>query len=230
MRRSRKIGSFFRTFLRRSRLERELAEELQGALAELIARKMRSGLPPDEARRCALIELGGVEQVKEDVRHARIGYGVETTLRDIRYGWHGLWRSPGFTAAVMITIALGVGANTAVFSAVYGVLWRPLPFPESDRLIRLFQAKQRENQNPVSPLNYLDWRARATSLEHLAAYRHWSYELVGRDGKEMVPGARVSASLFHVLGVRPILGRPFGRRYAWAMSRVVCSARRTIST
>ena len=195
--------------LTRGRLDRELDEEIRMHVALAIEDNVRAGMPPVEARAAALRTIGGVEQTKEISRDQQRVRAIETTMRDVRHAMR-LWRTqPGFSAIVVLAIALGVGANTAVFAVLHAVVWRPLPYPEPQHLVRLFQTRQQETRGPVSPLNYLDWRDRATSLEAIAAYREWRYELAGSEGKETIPGARVSASIFDVLRVAPIVGRPF---------------------
>jgi hypothetical protein len=125
-----------RTFLARlralrspARADRDLDDELRAYVDARTASYERQGLTPAEARRAALIELEGVEQVKERVRDARIGSGLRAAARDARYGARVLWRSPGYSLVVVMTIALGIGVNAAIFSAVHAVLWRPLRLP-----------------------------------------------------------------------------------------------------
>jgi predicted permease len=186
-------------------LDREIAVHLQMAIEDYV----RAGMSRTEARSTAIRELGGVAQTKEAFR-AQQGFAtLESIVRDLAYGWRLALRRPSFTAAVVLAIALGVGANTAVFSVARSVLWRPLPFDEPDHLYRLFQARLQDRRVPVSPLNYLDWVKLSSSLDRTAAWRTWTYELVGSEGKDLIPGARVTASLFDVLRVQPSLGRGF---------------------
>jgi hypothetical protein len=118
----------------RHRMEKQLEAELQFHLEQQIADKMRAGITESEARRSARLEFGGLDQVKEECRDARGTRWLETLLEDARFGVRTLWRSPAFTAVAVLTLALGIGANTAVFTVVNGVLLRPLPFPEPENL------------------------------------------------------------------------------------------------
>ncbi|MCI0336773.1 MAG: ABC transporter permease [Acidobacteria bacterium] len=135
---------------------------------------------------------------------------MQTIWQDIRYGLRMLMKRPGFTLIAVITLALGIGANTAIFSVIYAVMLRPLPYWESERLVMIW-----ETDNPgrepgsVAPANFLDWRAQSRTLEDMAASRHWGFNLTGRDRPEQLNGAVVSTNLFPVLGVKPILGRAF---------------------
>jgi predicted permease len=129
------LGSFFRTLFRSRQVERDLDDELRGYVDALEARNIERGLDRAAARRAALIEVGGVEQVKEQVRDVRMGGSVETLLRDTRYGCRMIARSPGFSLVVVLTLALVIGANATVFSVIHAVLWRDLPYPEAERLV-----------------------------------------------------------------------------------------------
>src|SRR5688572_6852178 len=124
-----------RNLFSRSQVERELDEELQAYVDLLTTEKIRSGMTPDAARRAARLEAGGVEQIKEDVRDVRSGALVETTVQDFRYGLRLLKRSPGFATLAILTIALGIGANSAIFSVVNGVVRKPLAYPQADELM-----------------------------------------------------------------------------------------------
>jgi hypothetical protein len=130
-----RIRSLRDSLLRRHRLDDELDEELRAFVEELTDRHVRRGLTPEVARLAALSELGGMEHVKEQVRDARIGNGVETTLADVRYAWRGLRRTPAFAIVAVLTLGLGIGATTAIFSMVHALLLDELPFPEGRQLV-----------------------------------------------------------------------------------------------
>ena len=149
-----------RNLLGRRRVEADLDDEVQATLAMLIDEKIQRGLAPDRARREALMELGGAEQIKEEVRDARAGAGLEMLWQDVRYGARVLRRAPAFTAVAVLTLALGIGATTAMFSVVNAVLLQPLPFPEADRLVAVQERmpKIQAGNFPVSGPDVPDFR------------------------------------------------------------------------
>lgn len=200
-----RVRSLWRNMSKREQVEGELHDELDAYVAELTEEKVRAGISPEAARRAALIETGGVEQVKEEVRDARSGALLETTAQDVKYGWRMLMKNPGFTLAAIVALALGIGANTAIFSVVNAVLLRPLPYSEPDRLTVILH----RGMNPVAPANYLDWKKQSQSFEKMGAAEVWSPNITGGDRPEQLPALRLSASLFTTLGVQPLLGRTF---------------------
>jgi len=137
MRLANKIKQLFGNLFGRHRAEDTLHSELRAYVDELTHHNIDKGLPPDEARRQAFLESGGIEQIKEEVREAWLGQGIYTTFQDIRYACRSLLRSPWFTAVVIATLALGVGAALTMFSLMRAVLWRPLPYPEPDRIVMI---------------------------------------------------------------------------------------------
>src|SRR5215208_1057102 len=136
---------------------------------------------------------------------------METLLKDIRYGFRGLLKRKGFAAIAVLTLALGIGANTAIFSSVYALLLKPLPFPELDRVVAIWDSypSRGVQRNEVSMANYLDWRAQSHSFEQLALYSWWSANLTAVDPPERIQGMVVTANFFDVLGVKPVMGRNF---------------------
>src|SRR6266478_6590193 len=135
---------------------------------------------------------------------------METLFKDIRYGIRSLLKQPEFSLIATITLALGIGANTAIFSVVRGVLLRPLPFSESDRLIGIRESKEGEgHDNPMAWRSFAEFRDKAQTLESIAAYVNWNPDIEQADGTIRVQGAQVSQSYFKVLGVHPLLGRDF---------------------
>jgi putative ABC transport system permease protein len=192
-----------RTLFGGRRADRLLDAELEGYVEHLTDENVRAGMSREEARRRALLEVGGVEQVKEKVRDVRTGAGIELAIRDVRYALRTLARTPALTAAMVVVLALGIAATTAVFSVVNAVLLRPLPYAGPDRLVVLLHG----DRNPVSPANYLDWRSTATSFERMGAAEVWSPSLTGDDHPERVNAVRVTADIPPLLGVSPALGR-----------------------
>jgi putative ABC transport system permease protein len=173
--------------------------------------KVGKGMAPEEARYAALRELGGVEQIKEECRDVRRVNYIENFIQDARHGFRMLARNLGFTTVAVLTLSLGIGANTAIFSVVNAVLLRPLPYKDSNRLVWLSETDPRERSGdmPVSPPTFLDWRSQARSFEALAAYSEGAFVVTGRGEPEKVASAAVSGNFFALLGVRPALGRGF---------------------
>jgi predicted permease len=214
MRRLRAWCLRFAELFHKEQRDRELEEELDSHLQMHIEENLNSGMTPVEARRQALIKLGGVEQTKENCRDRRGIPWFETTLQDVRYGLRSLWKNPGFTAVAVLTLALGIGANTAIFSVVNAILLRPLPFPDPGRLMVVWHTPPQKifpgiSRFVVSPANYLDWRSQNHAFDQMAAIGFRNLNLAGMGQPESVAGAAVSADFFSVLGVRPSTGRGF---------------------
>jgi putative ABC transport system permease protein len=198
-----------RALFRRKTVEAELDDELRLHFDFSVQKYERSGLSREEALRRARLEFGGMGQVKEECREARGVHFMEELFQDVRYGLRMLRKSPGFTAVALLTLALGIGANTAIFSVVYGVLLRPLPYKDSDRLIVLNETTPKVGQVSVSYPNFLDWRSGNRSFSQMAAVAGVSFNLAGVDQPENINGEAVSPYFLSMLGVRPILGRDF---------------------
>jgi putative ABC transport system permease protein len=195
----------------RQRQERELAAEMESHLQMHIEDKLRAGMSADEARRQALIKLGGLEQTKENYRDRRGLPVLENLLQDFRYGVRMLRASPGFTAVAILTLALGMGANAAIFSVVNAILLRPLPYPEPERLVRVWESAPTKGafRNVVNPLNFLDWRDHSRSFESMAAILDLMTNLSANGEPVAVQGLQVSPQFFSILRVPPLLGRTF---------------------
>jgi putative ABC transport system permease protein len=204
-----RLTSLWRNLFRKARREQDLAEEIDAYLEMLVEQKIKDGLDPAEARRAALIELGGREQVKEKVREARVGHQLETLWQDLRYGLRMLGRNRGFAAVAALTLALGIGANTAIFSVVNAVLLRPLPYAEPERLVTLAYYQAKAGFEAAHDADFLEWREQAKAFEKVAAYTQRTVDLSGSGEPERLNAGLVSADLFSTLGVSPALGRVF---------------------
>ncbi len=206
-----RISSLLRNIAHKDRVEHELTEEVESYLELLVEEKVKAGLRPEEARRAALIEMGGVEQVKERVREVRMGQTLETMWQDLRYGARVLLKNPGFTLIAVVTLSLGIGANTAIFSVVNAVLLRPLPFENPDQLVMIWQTNPERGilQDLVSSPNLHDWQQQSRTFGQIAAFNPRGFSLTGTDEPEQLPGTFVSVELFPMLGASPLLGRNF---------------------
>jgi putative ABC transport system permease protein len=204
-------------FFRRRRLEGELAAEIEAHIEERAEELVESGMNPAAALRAARVQFGNRTAVLERSREVWT-FPLESLLHDMRIGARSLWHAPLFTAAVVATLALGIGANAAIFSLIDAVLLRPLPFPESQRIVMLWERPPkrvvtaslgtRRRQNPVSPMNFLDWRDRLRSFEAMAAISPPNPVGLGGFGDPIaVDGLSVSADFFRILAVQPLLGR-----------------------
>jgi putative ABC transport system permease protein len=198
-----------RSVFRKERLDRELQEELNAHLELHIADNLRAGMTPAEARRQALLKLGGLEQTKESVRDARSFPFLETLLQDLRFALHLLRKSPAFTAVAILTLALGIGANTAIFSVVYSVLLRPLPYPNPDQIVQLWELNQVGHRVNFAEGNFVDLRATSKDFADLAELGFDDMLVIGGTEPSRVPVSAVSRDFFEVMGVSPVLGRAF---------------------
>ena len=205
-----------RVFIRRlaglfhdDRRERELAEEIESNLQMHIADNLRAGMSAAEARRQALIRLGGVEAAKEAYREQRRLPVFDTLLQDIRYGMRGLRRSPGFALTAVLTLALGIGATTAIFSAVYTLLLRPLPYRDPGRLVWVAERSRSGGSGAIVAPDMVAWRERGRPFAAIAGYAFNEYTLTGAGGTVRLHGAMVTANFLSLLGVAPQAGRDF---------------------
>jgi predicted permease len=202
-----------RLFSRR-RLYGELSDEIREHLEEKIEELVAGGMSREEAMHAARREFGNVTLAEEDGREAWRWPRAENMIEDIRYGLRVLRKSPGFTTVAVLTLALGIGANTAIFSVVNAVLFRPLPFRDPGRLMVVWHTPPQKSfpgvaKFVVSPANYLDWRDQNHVFEQMSAVGFGNFNLTGMGQPESVEGRAVSADFFSVLGVQPVLGRGF---------------------
>jgi putative ABC transport system permease protein len=207
----RRLTRRVRLFLRRDAAERAMASEIAYHIECETEALIRQGLSPADARRRAALLFGGVEGIKEEARDVRGIRALEDVLADLRYAARLLRRNPGFTLASVLTFCLGVGVATAIFSVVYGVLLRPLPFARPERLVALWERDVRHDRdrNVVSLGNFDAWRERARSFDGMAALMPISVTIADGPAPERVVGADVSPGYFRLLGVAPALGRDF---------------------
>jgi predicted permease len=206
-----RLANLWRNLFHQARKEEELTAELDSYLEMLIEQKTREGLAPEAARRAALLELGGKEQVKEQVREISMGHQIETFWRDLRYALRMLRKDPGFTLIAVLTLALGIGANTAMFSAVDAVLIRPLPYLDADRLVMIWDNTGRPDSSKFfsTPPEWNEWRSQNTVFTDIAATQPGQMTLSGDGEPEELPGRKATWNLWSVLGVQPLLGRVF---------------------
>src|SRR5262249_39587750 len=156
----REIRLRLRSLLRKSEMDAELGEELQSHLEREAAKNEAAGMSKEDARRTALVEFGGAEQVKEECRDTRGVNALENFVQDVRYGLRLMWRSRGFTVVAIVCLALGIGANTALFSVVHGVLLRPLPYQDPNSLVVISAMNQKTQEIfPLCDADFLDWRS-----------------------------------------------------------------------
>jgi predicted permease len=198
-----------RALFRRNTVESELDDELRFHFDRQVEKFVQSGLPLAEARRRARLEFGGSDHIKEECREARGVHLLETLTQDIRFPLRMLRKNPGFTAIAILTLALGIGANTAIFSVFYSVLLRPLPYPEQDRLVFIQESSKRYPGDTVSYPNFLAWREQQRSFTAIGVARPDNFNYIGSSETEQLRGAEVSHDLFTVIGMAPIRGRLF---------------------
>ncbi|HYL64210.1 MAG TPA: ABC transporter permease [Candidatus Methylomirabilis sp.] len=207
------LTSRIRAWLGRRGVQEEFSRELEEHLALLTDENVRRGMTPEEAKRAARVRLGGMMQLRETNRELHGWTAAETLFQDVRYALRTLRKSPGFTAVCVLTLGLGIGASTAIFSVVNGVLLRPLPYANHDRLVRIGELHQGSagglsgNFGNATYANYNDLERAARTVENLSAFREWSYNLTSDGDPEQVPGALVSGNFFAAMGSGPALGR-----------------------
>ena len=194
-----------RMLFRGEALDRDLQEEMRLHLELRQQERTGAGLSPADARAAAQRQFGNATLLRESSRDTWGWRRLENFAQDLRYGARGLLRTPGFTALAVLTLALGIGANTAIFSVVNAVLLNPLAYHDPDRLVTLLHF----GAQPVAPANFADWREQSRSFEAMSAAQYWSPNLTGVDSPEHLTGLQVTQGMFPLLGVAPLLGRTF---------------------
>jgi len=206
-----RIRLWLRAVMRRARMESEMDAELRFHIEAFAEDLVRSGEPREEALRRARIEFGGIERAKEECREARGVSFIDSLLQDLRYGLRMLRKNPGFSAVAVLTLALGIGANTAIFSVVDTVLLRPMPYPEPDRIVQFMLSSPQESFNLSSIPKFMVWRQQTSTLQDFAAYESDSPGINLTEGElpEQLRDIRVSAGFFRLFGATVDLGRTF---------------------
>jgi putative ABC transport system permease protein len=209
--RLRQLFHRLRSFFRPAQLDRDLDAEMSAHLELAIEENLQRGLPADEARRQALLRFGGPQQAKENHREARGLPLLETLLQDLRFALRMLRKAPGFTAVAVVTLALGIGANTAIFSVINTVLLRSLPYHDPERLVMVWESNSQHPNphNTVSPPNYLDWLSRNSVFSGMSFVFDERANLTGNGDPEEVVVQDVSSNFFSLLGVSPLFGPGF---------------------
>jgi len=203
------LRSFASAFFLRSRIEAEMDEELRSHIQSRADDLERSGVSRTEADRLARLEFGGYQKFKEECREERGGFWIETVWTDIRFAFRMLRKSPGFTAVAILTLALGIGANTAIFSVVNAVLLRPLPYPNANRLAMIWSTWGNETRGPASGPELIELRKRSRAFEEIAGIWVTGGTIIGTVEPEQVRLALTTANFLPLLAEKPQLGRFF---------------------
>ncbi len=201
--------NWFRRLILKKRLKAQLQRELQDHLERQIADYVHSGMSEGEARRKARLTFGGLEQVKEECRDARRTRWLESTLQDMRFAARTLRKNPGFALAAISTLALGIGANTAIFSVINGVILRPLPYKDPGRLVAVEEQLRTGGNFAFSYPDFLDVQRAVKSFQGIAAYRNSGLNITSPGEPAYINSRQVSAGFLSVLGIKPVLGREF---------------------
>src|ERR1700723_1619337 len=192
---------------KREKLASELQQEMDAHLQFLIDENLERGMPPEEARAAARRYFGNATIVRERSYQSWQFPTFESLLQDLRYAVRGIWRARAFSVIVILTLAVGIGANTAIFSAVYAVLLKPLPFPSGERLVWLGESSAKASGVSVTWINFEHWRMENRSFESMAAFQKADLTLTGRGQAVLTHGGVITNEFFRLTGSRPILGR-----------------------
>jgi len=204
-----KIRSFLRNLLSSAAVDTDLDQEVRSHLELLAEEKVHAGMTPEKAQRAARIEMGGIEQVKEQVREERIGHRLQSVLTDCRYGFRQLRKNLGATVVMVFTLALGIGATSAIFSVVYGVLLRPLPYREPNRIMAIFEVNSKGAWSHLADPNFDDFRDENRSFQAIAKYNSYVVSVSGAAEASRTRVASVTTNFLKVFDVQPMIGRDF---------------------
>src|SRR5580698_9414292 len=204
-----RLSSWCKAALRRARMESEMDAELRFHIETFAEDLVRGGVSRQEATRRARIQFGGMERIKEEGREARGVRFLDELKQDLRYGARMFRKSPGFTAIAVLTLALGIGANTAIFSVVNAVLLSPLPYANAHRLMLVKELLPNITAEPfnVSGPDIAQIQKLNHVFEDVGGFEVWTFEFSGKGEPARVTANRVSSNLFEVLGVQPVAGR-----------------------
>lgn len=202
--------NWIRSIARQRTLERGLDEEMRFHIDQQAEMFRRAGMRPDEARRRAILRFGGVEAMKERARDEIRPPLLEESLRDVRHGVRMLRRAPGFTIAALLTLALGIGATSAIFSVLRAVILEPLPYHQPERIVTIWETNRGATvRNPIAPANFVAWRERSRTLEHLGMVGPATLAMIVNGQPLDVDGLTISYDVFQAIGVQPALGRAY---------------------
>jgi predicted permease len=211
-----RLKTWCRVLFRREEADRDLDDEIQAHLELTAQEKLAQGMSPETARRMTRIELGGVEQVKERVREVRTGMWLETFAQDLRFGLRLLRKNPTFIAIAVITLAVGIGANAAIFSMVNGIILRQLPYSNAQQLYVVTEDVPQFNGRtpwgshfPVNAGNFLLWESNCPAFSSMALIGQWKFNMTGERSPRQIKALRVSSAFFPMMGIRPQIGRMF---------------------
>jgi hypothetical protein len=195
---------------RRDALESGLDEEIRFHIDQQAEKNRRAGMSAEEARRQALLKFGGVEGIRESTRDEIRPALLDDSLRDVRHGARVLRRSPAFTAAALVTLAIGIGATSAIYSVVRTVMLEPLPYVEPDRIVAVWETNRgAATRNVIAPANFVAWRERTRTLDHLGMVGPAGVAMIINGQPANISGLTVSADVFRALAVQPSLGRAY---------------------
>jgi putative ABC transport system permease protein len=203
--------AMLRALLWRDATLKDIEEEMRSHVEMEIETNIERGMRPDEARLAAMRSFGNLGRLRDLAYDVRGGGMVETLWQDLRCGSRMLLKHPSFTFIAVLTLALGIGANTAIFSVLNSVLLRPLPYEAADRLVWIWDSNPSLDypRFPSSGLNFKDWQQESESFEHMSAFTGWSFNLTNEGEPERIQGAMASSDFFPMLGIKPVMGRVF---------------------
>jgi len=206
-----KLRLRFASLFRRGKVEAQLEDELRFHFDQLVNENISAGMPPDEARRSALGSMGRITAIEEECRDMRRTKWIDDFLHDIGYAWHSFSRNPAFFLSAILILAIGIGANSAVFTVVRAVVLNPLPFPNPHQLVILWKTDRSDSaqRSGIAPADFLDLQQQVRTCASIAAFANTFFDVTGVEDPYQIVAARVSSNFFSTLGLRPAAGRDF---------------------